>query len=163
MATTRIVTINEVLNLMESFVDDHKMLRDFGYGPTSEISTSRQMEFPYLWVTHQSDSYINIENKTAIPALKFALIFADKINNSENVENAVGEGSDNGRDILSDCFQYLQDMITKIEKDYGKYGIKISESVRNYPVFDDTPDKVNGWVGELTLKLTYVNCDILDS
>lgn len=161
MSTSRIVTINEILKKFKEFVESHKQLRDFGYGPTSDIGTSRQMEFPYLWVTHQSDSRINIENKTALPELKFTLLFMDQVINLENVRDAVGEDSDNGRDVISDCFQYLQDMVTEIEKSYGKYGIKILENVRVFPAFDETPDKVNGWAGEITLKLSYVNCDVL--
>ena len=50
MATTNIITINQLIKLFNDFSDSHLQLKDFGYGPTSEIGTTRQMNFPYLWV-----------------------------------------------------------------------------------------------------------------
>ena len=160
MATTRIVTLNEVLNLCENFVSSHPMISDFGYGPTSEIGTSRQMKFPYIWATHQTDSYIRVANKTAIPELNLMFLFMDQINNQNNTDDNVGEGSDNGTDIMSDMFQLLQDFVIEIETNWGQYGIMITEDVRALATFDETTDKVNGWAGEFSLKLSYTNCEI---
>jgi hypothetical protein len=157
---TRIVTLNEVLDLFQQFVDAHPQLRDFGYGQTSDIGTTKQMQFPYLWASHQSDSYIRVINKTAIPELKILLLFMDQVNDQKNVNDAVGQNSNNGQEVMSDMLQVLQDCITHIEVNWGAFGIKIVEDVRCYPGFDETTDKVNGWVGELTLKLTYYNCEI---
>ena len=158
MATTRIVTLNEVLGYMKAFQESHGMLNDFGYGSTSEIGTSRQMSFPYMWVSHQSDSYIRVLNKTSLPELKFLVFFMDQINIQENFEDTNGENSDNGQEVMSDMFQCVQDLVMEIEKSWGVYGIKISEDVRFFPGFDETQDAVNGWVCEITLKLSYVNC-----
>jgi hypothetical protein len=160
MPTTRIVTLNEILQLMQNFVDAHPQLKDFGYGPTSEIGTSRGMKFPYLWATHQSDSYIRIGNKTAIPELKVVLLFMDQVNDQANVNDAVGENSDNGQEIMSDTLQYLQDCITEIQINWGQYGVLIIEDVRTFPAFDETTDKVNGWAAEVTFKMTYINCEV---
>lgn len=160
MSTTKIITINEIVNLFKGFVQSHGQLEDFGYGPTSEISTSRMMKFPYLWLTHQSDSYIKIANKTSIPELKFVVLFMDQVNDQVNLDNVNGLASNNGQEIISDTFQYLQDCISTITKDWGQYGIMVSEDVRCFPTFDQTTDKVNGWAGEVTLKLSYVNCII---
>ena len=160
MATTRIVTLNEILDLFKAFADAHPQLRSFGYGPTSDIGTTKQMKFPYLWASHQSDSYIKIGNKTSIPELKIVLIFMDQINIQKNVEDAIGEDSDNGQEIMSDMLQVLQDCVVEIQNNYGQYGIMISEDVRVYPAFDETTDKANGWVGEFTLKLRQFNCEI---
>lgn len=159
MPTTRIVTFNELLNLCDDFVASSPMVKDFDYGPTSEIGTSRQMRFPYIWATHQTDSYIRIENKTGIPELKILFLFMDQLND-QNITEGNGEGSNNGRDIMSDMFQLAQDFVTNIEKNWGKLGIKISEDVRIFPAFDETPDKVNGWGAEITLKLKYINCQL---
>ena len=160
MATTRIVTINEIIGYFRDFVDAHGQLQDCGYGPTSEIGVSRQMNFPYLWISHQSDSYINIQNKTAIPELKFLLLFMDQVNIQENVDDVNGEESNNGLEVISDTFQMCQDCVSYIETNWGQYGIKISESVRVFPGFDETQDKVNGWVAEITFKLSHINCNI---
>lgn len=160
MPTTRIVTLNELLTLMKNFVTAHPQMRDFGYGPTSDIGTSRQMQFPYLWATHQSDSYIRIDNKTAIPELKIVLLFMDQVNDQNLTDGAAGEDSDNGQEIMSDTLQYLQDCVTEIEINWGQYGLKIAEDVRIFPAFDETTDKVNGWAAEVTFRMSYINCEI---
>lgn len=157
---TKIVTLNELLDLIKTFQQDHPMLNGFGYGPTSEIGTSKKMEFPYLWVTHQSDSYLRVSNKTIIPDLKIVVLFMDQVNNQENVHSINGQDSNNGQEIMSDTFQYMQDLALYIDKNLGAYGIKISEDIRIYPAFDQTTDIVNGWAGEFTLRLTYYNCTI---
>jgi hypothetical protein len=160
MATTQIVTINQILGYFEDFVNTHEQLKSFGYGPTSEVGVSKQMTFPYMWVSHQSDSYIRITNKTQIPELKFVLLFMDQVNIQSNYQNINGQDSNNGQEVISDTFQYLQDCITEMNTNWTSRGIMIAEDVRVYPAFDETPDKVNGWVGEVTLKLTHVNCSI---
>lgn len=160
MATTRIVTLNEILKLFKDFKDENGMLNDIGYGPVSDIGVSRQMEFPYLWITHQSDSTINIDNKTAIPDMKFVLLFMDQVNDQVNFEDINGEDSNNGQEILSDMLQVLQDCVTKISSSWGVSGVMLTESVRCFPAFEETPDKVNGWGAEITLRLRHVNCAI---
>jgi len=159
MATTRIVSINEILGYFKTFQEAHAQLTDFGYGPTSDIGTSVQMDFAYLWVTHQSDSYIKIStNKTQIPELKFVLLFMDQVNIQENFEGVNGENSNNGQEIISDMFQVLQDCLADIISNWGTYGIMIAEDVRVYPAFDETNDAVNGWAAEVTFKLSHINC-----
>lgn len=157
MPTTSIVTLNQILDLCESFVSAHPMLDDFGYGSTADIGTSRAMRFPYMWASHQSDSYIRILNKTAIPELKILFFFMDKVNDMKNIKNRNGEESNNGQEVMSDCLQYAQDFVNEVVANWGAYGISISEDVRIFPGFDETTDKVNGWVAEVTMKLKYVN------
>lgn len=160
MSVTRIVTLNEIIQLFEDFVSAHGQLTDFGYGPASDIGTSKQMTFPYMWVSHQSDSYIRVSNKTAIPELKLLLFFMDQNNDQVNFEDTNGENSTNGQEIMSDTLQMLQDCISYISANWGVSGIMISEDVRIFPGFDETQDSVNGWVGEITLKLSHINCTI---
>lgn len=156
MATT-IITLNQILDLCRAFVTAHPNLDDFGYGPTSDIGTSRTMRFPYMWASHQSDSYIRIANKTSIPELKIMFFFMDKVNDSKNIRNVNGEDSNNGQEIMSDCLQYVQDFTNEVLSNWGQYGVMISEDVRIFPGFDETTDKVNGWVAEFTFKIKYIN------
>lgn len=159
MPTTRIVTINEIIGHFNTFKDGHPQLNDMGYGPTSEIGVSRQMEFPYLWITHQSDSFIKIStNKTQIPELKFVMLFMDQVNDEVNTDNVNGEDSNNGQEVLSDMFQVMQDCVGNIISNWGQYGIMITEDVRTFPAFDETTDRVNGWAAEITFTLSHINC-----
>jgi hypothetical protein len=150
----QIITINQLNDKFKGFVDKHYFLNDYGMGPTSEIGTSRQMEFPYMWVTLGDNTQIGTANNTAIPKLDITFIFADQINNQ-----ATGDLF-NQVENLSDCFQYAQDLITWISTELNQFGVKLDGDARLYPVIDETVDSVNGWAMTLILKLTHHNCVI---
>lgn len=158
MAT--IVTINKIIDLFTDYQESHPSLSMIGYGPTSEIGTTTQMTFPYLWISHQPNSTIKISNKTATPELSFYLLFVDQIYDIANTEDINGNKSTNEQDVLSDMFQVLQDTIIHIYNTWQPYGITIASDVACYPTQDETNDKVSGWIAEITLRLPYNNCTI---
>lgn len=150
-------TLNQVIDIFRQFSIDHPMLNDFGYGQTSDIGVTKQMEFPYMFVTHQLDSTIKIENKTQTPELKLIIMFMDKLSDQPQTNDENGFNSNNGQEILSDTLQILQDFIKTINTQYNQSGIQLVEDVRCYPGIDATTDVVHGFIGELTLRLTYAN------
>jgi hypothetical protein len=161
MAQTTIITINQLMSMFKTFSDNHLQLNDFGYGPTSEIGTSRQMEFPYLWITHRTSSRLEVTNKTIVPELLFTFIIVDQINNQSNYLDENGLDSDNGQEIISDTFQISQDLVLYIMTQMNQYGVMLSEdSISMEAMFDETDDKVYGWLLEPTLKLMHINCAI---
>jgi hypothetical protein len=99
-------------------------------------------------------------NKTAIPDISFSVMFFDKINNQENYLDTNGFPSDNSQEILSDCIQYLQDLVTEIQLKWGSYGVLISQDVSFYPAVDETTDKSTGIVARFVLRTRQVNCII---
>lgn len=146
--------------MFNDFSTDHLQLNDFGYGPTSDIGTSKNMSFPYLWVTHSQASSIVISNKTQIPEMSLTFIIVDQINNQKNYLDVNGNNSNNTQEIMSDMFQVAQDFIGYIITDLNKYGVKVmDESMGISPVMDETTDKVSGWSLDLRLKIVYSNCD----
>jgi hypothetical protein len=84
----------------------------------------------------------------------------DKINNQENYLDTNGFPSDNSQEILSDCIQYLQDLVTEIQLKWGTYGVLISQDVSFYPAVDETTDKSTGIVARFVLRTRQVNCII---
>jgi hypothetical protein len=58
-----ITSLNQFIKYFESFVEAHDQLNDFGYGSTSEIGRSKDMQFPYLWVTHSGASSIQLQKQ----------------------------------------------------------------------------------------------------
>tara|TARA_R110002074_G_scaffold333560_1_gene503796 strand:- start:29 stop:520 length:492 start_codon:yes stop_codon:yes gene_type:complete len=159
MSTTQIITLNQLIKLFNDFSDDHFQLNDFGYGDTSEIGTSRKMEFPYLWITHRTPSRINVTNKTAIPQFTLTVVVADQLSDIENVGDDNGSASNNEQEILSDMFQVLQDFVTYISTSLGVYGVQLTEdAVSVEPVHDETTDKVSGWIADFTINLRHSNC-----
>jgi hypothetical protein len=158
MSTTNIISLNQIVDLFQSFSDRHYFLNDFGFGATSEIGTSRQMDFPYMWVTLNENSVINPQNRTAIPELSFSVLFMDKTNIQSNYLEINGVNSDNVQEILSDMLQVLQDFVTEVQVEWGNYGIIFQDNINCFPATDETQDKVNGWVGQFTFKLKHSNC-----
>jgi hypothetical protein len=156
-----IITLNQILKLMSDFSLAHPQLNDFGFGQTSDIGTSKQMDFAYMWATFENDSLFVISpNKSIIPELSFTLLFVDKINNQENVNNTNGENSNNGQEILSDMFLVAQDFVTEVVATWSQYGVSIIGDISAFPLQDETDDKANGWGIRMTLRLKYVTCDI---
>ena len=158
MSSVNIISLNQVVDLFQNFSERHYFLNDFGFGPTSEIGTSRQMNFPYMWVTLNENSVINPQNRTAIPELSFSVLFMDKTNIQTNYLNINGDNSNNVQEILSDMLQVLQDFITEVQVDWGNYGIIFQDTISCFPATDETQDKVNGWVGQFSFKLKHSNC-----
>lgn len=156
--SVNIISLNQIINLFSSFAQQHFFIKDFGYGPTSDIGTSRQMEFPYLWLSLDQQSSISVVNKTAIPRYGITILLMDKINIQQNYLDINGVNSDNSQEILSDTLQCLQDLITEIEVNWGNYGLKIDGDVSCFPAVDETPDKVCGWVGQFPMKVKHSNC-----
>ena len=154
-----IISYNQLIQMFNDFADAHLQLNDFGVGPTSEIGTSRQMNFPYLWITHRAPSNIVIQNKTQIPEMILTFIIVDQINNQENYLNVNGINSDNQQEILSDTFQILQDLVDYISTQMGQFGVQIVDgSISPEALFDETDDKVTGWATDITLRLKFSNC-----
>ena len=158
MANT-IISLNQIIKLFSDFVEAHPQLNDFGFGSTSEIGTSRQMEFPYCWVTFEQDSNLEISpNKSITPEMSFTILMVDQLNQQTNYQDINGENSDNGQEVLSDAFQYGQDLINDMVSYWSQYGISIPSDVSVYPILDETDDKVNGWAFRVSVKLKYFNC-----
>jgi len=157
--TTKKVTMNELIKKFDTFSQNHQQLKDFGYGPTSEIGVSRKMDFPYMWITHRGPSTIVVSNKAQIPEMSLTFIIVDQINSQKNYLDENGLDSDNQQEIISDCFQIVQDLINYISSQLGVQGVKLmDESVTVEPTFDDTDDRVTGWVADVPLKLIHFNC-----
>lgn len=162
MAITNIITLNQLVSWFSDFQKRHYFLKDFGFGETYDIGTSRQMGFPYMWVSLNDNSVISTQNnnRSAVPQFSFSVLFMDKINIQDNYQNTNGFDSDNSQEILSDCVQYLQDLITEIQQDWLQYGVLFSSDVSFQPVVDETQDKSTGILANLTFKLKQVNCII---
>lgn len=160
MAATFIITFNQLMKLFNQFQQAHPQLNDFGYGPTYDIGTSRVMEFPYMWITHEIDSTIQVVNSVIQPFENLTIIFADKLNEQKNILKTNGENSNNGQEIISDMKTVALDLVTEIVKNWGQYGVMIDGDVSTYVVSDETDDKVNGVGIRISLKEKHVMCQI---
>lgn len=160
MAQPYIITLNQLIAQFRLFSQNHIQLNDFGYGMTSDIGTTRQMEMPYMWVTHEQDSSYVIANKVIEPQINLTFLFVDKINNQRNFSNRVGEDSNNGQEVISDMELIARDFLTYVNNSLGQYGISFASDASGTVIQDETDDKVNGWMLRLSFKLKFTNCEI---
>lgn len=159
MSTTNIISYNQLIQMFEDFATAHLQINSFGVGPTSEIGTSNQINYPLLWITHRTTSDIVVTNKTQIPQLTLTFIIVDQINNQSNYLNINGINSDNQQEVLSDTLQISQDLVNYISTQMGQFGVKLMENnISIEPIFDELEDKVSGWIMDVNLQLKHSNC-----
>lgn len=160
MATTKIITINQIIQMFTDFTNDHIQLQSIGYGPTFNIGKTISVEYPLLWVTHKNTSSFITNNRTLIPNLSLTFIIMDAINDQNEYKDVNGINSTNEQEVISDTFQMAQDLVTFIQLELPKYGIKLVDETQVIlePVYEQTEDKVSGWMVDLDLQLTHTNC-----
>jgi hypothetical protein len=145
------------MKLFKQFQATHPTLKDFGFGPTYMIGETKQMLFPFMWTSLRPSS-ISLLNKTAIPTLSLTILFVDKLNDQENTYGVNGEDSNNGLEVLSDCFQIAQDFILYLGRELNIYGISLINDASLEPVEDESDDKLNGFALNIDLRLKHNNC-----
>lgn len=157
-----ILSRNQLLKIFSDFAEAHEFINDFGYGDTSEIGTSRQMKFPYMWVSDNATNLRTVhQTKNQTAEHGFVIAFLDQENIQENFDNNIGFDSNNRQEVMSDTFQFCQDFVTFIQTQGHEWGVSlIDDSVTAQRTYDDTTDKVYGWFIEPQLRTRHFNCDI---
>ena len=152
-----IITIKNIIDIFKEFAGKHPELNDFGWGMTYDIGTSFNMKMPYMWVTHRAPNRILVAGKSQQTKLfNFSIILADKINTQKNILSTNGFLSDNSGDILNKMDLIAHDLIAYIQHSLSQ--AHISEDVAVELVYDETDDKVAGWLLDVTIKAVYKNC-----
>jgi hypothetical protein len=152
---SQITTLNQLIDKFKEFTVLHPQLNDFGFGPTSEIGNAVAMKFPYMWTSFQTNSTIKVSNNNFTPELRFYFLFMDQVSEGSLAVTENGDANTNGQEIISDTFQYLQDFLNYLATSLRSEKIKISEDINCFAAEDDTKDKVNGWVAEITLRVEH--------
>ena len=120
---------NDVVNRIQTIVEDHKMLVDFGYGQISDIKTRSEgvgeaegADYPYLFLNPQT----HLREESTI-TFNFNMIVMDMAREEE------GHNYQNFLNIQSDAIQYIDDVIARL---YYYYKDKPEVSFNtNYTVF----------------------------
>lgn len=120
---------NDVVNRIQTIVQDHKMLVDFGYGQISDIKTRSEgageaegADYPYLFLNPQT----HLREESTI-TYNFNMIVMDMAREEEGPEYQ------NFLNIQSDAIQYIDDVIARL---YYYYNDKPEVSFNtNYTVF----------------------------
>ena len=157
---SKVTSLNMLMGYYEQFADAHLQLNDFYDGQNSEASTTRQLAFPYLWVSYDPSNLV-VSNRNQVPEVVLSFFVADQWNNQKNFEDAVGDNSNNIREVLSDTFQICQDLLTYTTNNLRGFGVSlVDNSYSIEPAYNSTPDKAYGWQLTLTLRLVHSSCEL---
>lgn len=153
-------TLNELVAILENIKDRHFQLNDFGFGTTDEIGEARKMNYPYLWVTTtDGTTFVQGSQRGGFAYMDFELsiIVVDKVNNSLNIDDDLGEDSNNGLEVSSDTLQIINDILSEISTNpfYVRNRISIPNDVTADPVFDQDDGRVNGWIADITIRMPF--------
>jgi hypothetical protein len=150
------IKLKEVVNIFRDFAINHPQLNDFGWGMTYDIGTTETMKMPYLWLTHRSPNRITPINRSQTKYFNFTVLLVDKINQQKNIKRANGFDSDNTADILDRLDLVVHDLIAYVQAQLDNALIDGDVSVEL--AYDETDDKVAGWVLDISIKAIYKNC-----
>lgn len=153
-----IITKNNIIDGFRSFADGHQFLTDFDYGPTYEIGTSRQMTFPYMWVSEVPSTLDIGGGSNIVPNHSYNIFFLDQVSDAINPLDGNGLETTNAAEVMSDTFQYAQDFIIWFQSVFSTVGAKLSPQITYTPVFDETQDKVYGYFITISFRTVFKNC-----
>lgn len=154
------ITINQVLNKFKSIAQTDPRINAFGTGQRYDILADIHY-YPYFWVVSDlaHDLPFSDVNKYRAVEYNFVLRVADKNNNQKNTYHAVGLNSNNGQDILSDCFTIITDIINCISEDsLGLFvGLSLIDDISVEPFYNEDSGDVNGFEAQITLRVKNEN------
>ena len=152
------VTINKLVDVFRDIASRHLQVNDFGVGMIADISKSRNMNYPFLWLGFRAGTLVNERTTT----FNITLLIADKLSDPKN--SNLGEESDNGLEILSDTMTIIQDVLLEIRANsyYRNNNIVIDGIPLINPTFDDFDGRVNGWFVQtsITIPNRVKSCEI---
>lgn len=76
------MTLNNVLDLLKKFADDHRQINDFEKGPTDDFNT-KQTKYPAMWVALNPSTYSGNAVNYRFSVILYDLIFSDNSNETE--------------------------------------------------------------------------------
>jgi len=137
------MTYSEIINRIQQAVEEHQMLKDFGYGQLSDIKVhaTNGANYPYVFLnpaTHQRAGSIMNYN--------FNLICMDiATDEDDTISNYMG--------IQSACQQYIDDIIAKLYYGYKDKPEVIYENVTYTPFKERFQDSVAGMTATLQIQV----------
>jgi hypothetical protein len=155
---SNITTLNQIISWFRQYSEQHPLLRDFGYGATDMIGSTKAMQFPYLWIASTNNNPITISNHVVQPEFEFLVMVVDALSDQTQTDPDNGYIATNEQDVLSDTYQIVQDFVAWLNTSWRPTGITIDANLNAQPVTDTTPDRVSGWAITITMKVPYRTC-----
>lgn len=134
-------SLNQVVNLCEQIADAHKQINGFRFGEPYNVATITE-RYPLLWARVGSAA---INGKTL--SLNISLYIIDILSDDYS----------NEKDIMSDTLSIAQDVVAMLQDPALSGDLVIGENIILEPLFEELPDKVNGWRVDVPIELSYLS------
>jgi hypothetical protein len=137
-----VIKLEKLIEIIQQTVESNLMVKDFGYGETSDIMN---LQTPYVWVLPATVDFVAPYFQEVIYSLD--IFCMDRLNKGDN----------NWLEATSDTLYILQTIIGQIAKsrEFIQMGIKIDGDIVAEPVIESTDDNCNGH--KITLRLKTMN------
>lgn len=133
-----IKTFKNILNDIEQFCLKHHQIKDFGWGPQSNIST-KDHKFVMVWLTPTSSSISG-----HLMTLSFEMLVFD----------IVKQDLSNLKEVLNDTLLIGNDVVSRFWSDEDTYGWVLNENTVTMMPFDAKfDDFCAGWVFKIDIEI----------
>jgi len=148
-------SLNRLVEIIQLVSQNHRMVKDFRFGPLWNMNALRDLMTPYIWL-EELDSRITIGNGSHKTGLyTFKMYCMDRIQKDET----------NYREILSDTKFILDTIMTQIDQHplFVELGLSIdNQDIIYEPVYEETDTNSNGHSCQFTMRfpIRYTPCNV---
>lgn len=143
------MTYKEIINRIRAVVEDHLILKDFGYGQLSDLKTQSQLgpeeqgvDYPYLFLLPQTH-----QRQGPVMNYTFNMIVMDMARGEE------GDLYDNYITIQSQCQQYIDDVLANLYYYYKDQPEVQLTGISYVPFKEKYQDELAGMTATITIQV----------
>ena len=143
------MTYKEIINRIRTVVEDHYILKDFGYGQLSDLKTQSQLgpeeqgvDYPYLFLLPQTH-----QRQGPVMNYTFNMIVMDMARGEE------GDLYDNYITIQSQCQQYIDDVLANLYYYYKDQPEVQLTGISYVPFKEKYQDELAGMTATITIQV----------
>lgn len=143
-------TLNIIIEKFRTIADNHQQVNSFGIGDSWEIGASTASITPQVWI-NPTGAFMSNENETLSSTVyTFNMKCFDLVNKDESNEN----------EVLSDCLQILQDIVSEFStsEDMLSDNIIVNNSLSFFPFTETYDEEVSGWEVSIELMQPFNSC-----
>jgi len=143
-------TLNIIISKFRTIADNHLQIKSFGIGDAWEIGASSASLTPELWINPTGAFMEKQDTAFSSTVYTFNMKCYDLVDKDELNEN----------EVLSDCLQILQDVVSEFStaEDMQLNNILVNSSVSFLPFTESFDQEVSGWEASIEIIQPFNDC-----
>jgi hypothetical protein len=153
-------SLNKLVEIIGLVSRNHRMVRDFRFGPLWDMNALKDLQTPYIWC-EEAQSRIAIANSGGGPGVHKTGLYTFRLYCMDRIQ----KDQSNYNEILSDTKFILDTIMTNIDQHplFIQLGLSIDAGdIVFEPVYEETDVNANGHSVEFTLRfpIRYTPCNV---